>query len=424
MRLRHKLYGVSVLRGLLVFLCLLLPLPASALTLDGDWNGTLTTPNSQLRIMLRFKTVDGALHADLTSVDQNNIPVTASKVVLDGDKLTVEIAFLSSAYHGTVAADGASITGTWSQNGNNLPLDLKPGTIAPRKLVREPQPGDLTITTPTGTLAGTIWKAGDGKLAAVIITGSGPANRNGDSSVNGGRGTYRLIAEGLQAQGITALSFDKRGIGESMGALTSESALRVQTLADDVRAWAHELRTRTGARCVWLLGHSEGGLIAILAAKDNREICGIVSVAGMGRRLAVELREQLERTLPDRLKPDAFTTIDTLAKGQPVPNPPAPLMSLFRPSIQPYMMSELTLDPAALAHELKIPLLILQGDADRNVTLADANALAAARPDALLKILPGVNHAQRVADNEKATGPTPLAPGLTDTIADFLKAHR
>lgn len=411
-----------MLHRLLAVLCLLLPLPAFAASLDGDWNGVLTTPRAPLRLMLSFRTVDGVLHADLTSVDQRNIPVAASKVTLEGNELTVEIGFLAASYHGTVAADAKSITGLFHQGDNDLPLEFHPGTIAPRRIERAPQPGDLTITTPTGTLAGTIWKAGDSKLAAVIITGSGPANRNGGSPT-GGRDTYRLIAEGLQAQDISALSFDKRGIGESAGALTSESALRVQILGDDVRAWAHELKTRTGAPCVWLVGHSEGGLIAILAAADNKEICGIVTLAGMGRPLAVGLREQLDHNLPDRMKADAFATIDMLAKGQPVPNPPPQLMSLFRPSAQPYLMSELLVDPAAQAAKLKIPLLILQGDADVQVTLADAKALAAARPDATLKVMPGVNHSQRL-DKDNKGAPQPLAPGLIDAAAAFIKAHK
>jgi alpha-beta hydrolase superfamily lysophospholipase len=270
------------------------------------------------------------------------------------------------------------------------------------------------------TLFGTIWKAGDSKLAAVIITGSGPGNRNGDSTVNRASGTYRLIAEGLQAHGISALSIDKRGIGESAAAMPSEGVLRVQTYGDDIRAWAHELKARTAARCVWLVGHSEGALVAELATAGNADICGIVTMAGMGRKPADVLRAQLGQNLTEPLKSQAFAVIAALEKGQTVPNPPQELMGLFRPSVQPYMISELALDPAALLKDLKVPVLILQGDADVQVSVADAQALAAARPDATLKILPGVNHNQRL---DKAPRPAPLAPGLTETIAQFLKAH-
>lgn len=400
----------------------LVPLPASAQTLDGDWNGTLVTPGGTLRLLFHFQTSGGALRATIDSVDQNGGTMTATPVTLDKAKLTLTVAAVAGSYEGTLSADGKAIIGTWTQRGRSLPLNLAPGSIAPRRLVRAPQPGDLTIAAPGGILAGTIWKAGDGRPAALIITGSGPANRNGDSATNGGHGTYRLIAEGLQAHGITTLSIDKRGIGESAGAMASESALRVQTYGDDIRLWAAELKTRSGARCVWLIGHSEGGLVAELAAANNPDICGIVTLAGMGRSFGTLMREQLQRTLPPALLPKALSTIDALEAGKTVPNPPPELFALFRPSVQPYMLSEINLDPAALMAALKIPLLIVQGDDDQNVSLTDARALAAARPDATLKIMPGMNHSQRLTKDDTG-GPAPLAPGLTDTIAAFLKAH-
>jgi pimeloyl-ACP methyl ester carboxylesterase len=87
------------------------------------------------------------------------------------------------------------------------------------------------------------------------------------------------------------------------------------------------------------------------------------------------------------------------------------------------MMSEFAVNPAALLHRLKVPVLILQGDADKNVSVADAQTLAAARPDATLKVFPGVNHSQRIAKDDPGRGPGPLAPGIIEAIADFMKAH-
>ena len=397
---------------------LLFAMPAFAANLDGDWNGALDTPRGQhLRMLFHFRQDGGVLKTRFTSVDQAGASFDVDGK-LDGNHLTVVLPF-GATYDAVLAADGKTIAGTFTQR-VAMPLTLTPGGVTGTAL-HPPEPGDLTIQTPTGTLAGTILRRGP--IGAVIITGSGSANRDGNSTSNGGRGTYRAIAEGLAAHDITTLRFDKRGVGESAAAMSREDDLRFSIMADDVKAWAGELRKRIGARCVWLIGHSEGGLIALAAAQANPGICGLVLLASPGRPLAVLLHEQLDRQLPDDQKPAAFAAIDATAAGKPLGDVPPNLMALFRPSIQPYMRSEFALDPAAMAATLKIPTLILQGDADKNVSVADAKALARARPDATLKIEAGVNHSQRIAKDDPGSGPFPLAPGLVDTIAQFVKAH-
>lgn len=412
-----------MLRRLLLLLALLLPVPAAAQTWDGDWNGTLELPGgAHLRILFQFHHTPTAWEVTLTNVDLRSETFPPGKAMLDGKTLRMTVPALNGTYQGTLSEDGRKITGAWTQRGRSLPLDLMPGTIT-AAVLHQTEPGDLTIKTSTGTLVGTILKAGDGKLAAVIITGAGPANRDGNSPVNGGSGTYRDIAEGLAAQGITTLRFDKRGVGQSASAMRHEEDLRVQTYGDDVKAWAAELKRRIGASCVWLVGHSEGAFIAELAAEGNPDICGIVTMAGVGRSFYIGWREAMERVVPPDQRPPVVAVLDSLKAGQPVPNPPPIMMGAFRPGIQAYMMSEFAQDPAALLHRLKVPVLILQGDADTNVSVADAKALAAARPDATLKILPGVNHNQRIAKDDPGRGPGPLAPGITETIAAFMKAH-
>lgn len=413
-----------MLGRLLFLLGLLLSLPAMAQPLSGDWNGTLRIPNGGgLRILFQFRDTSSGLEVTPINVDVRGESYPAGTATLDGKTLSIAFPAQGSSYQGTLSDDGKAITGTWSQRGRSLPLDLARGTIT-AAVLHQPEAGDLTITTSTGTLAGTILKAGDGKLAAVIITGAGPANRDGNSPINGGRGTYRDIAEGLAAQGVTTLRFDKRGIGQSAAAMRNESELRIQTYASDVSAWAAELKKRTGASCVWLVGHSEGALIATMAAGGNPDICGVVTLAGVGRGMDTGWREAFARALPPDQQQRAGDVIEAIKAGQPVSDPPPMLMGAFRPSIQPYMISVFAQDPAALLHRLKVPVLILQGDADTNVTVADAKALAAARPDASLRIMPAVNHSLRIAKDDPGTGPGPLAPGIAEAIAAFMKAHR
>ncbi len=409
---------------LLLLLSLLGPLPAMAQTLDGDWNGTLNTPaGGQLRILFQFRNTPAGLAVTPVNVDLRSATFPPSIATLSGKNLAMVFPALNGTYNGTLSDDGKIINGSWTQRGQSLPLNLMPGTIT-AAVLHQPEPGDLTVPTPTGMLAGTILTAGNGKLAAVIISGAGPANRDGNSPINGGRGTYRDVAEGLAAQGVTTLRFDKRGIGQSAAAMRHESELRIQTSGDDVRALAAELKRRTGAPCVWLVGHSEGALIAKLAADGNKDVCGLVSLAGVGHSMDIGWREAMARAMPPDQKQRANEVLDSLVAGRTVPEVPPMMMGAFRPNIQPYMISVLAQDPAALLRRLKVPVLILQGEADTNVPVENAKALAAARPDATLKILPGVNHSLRLAKEDRGTGPGPLAPGVTEAIADFMKVQR
>ncbi len=287
-------------------------------------------------------------------------------------------------------------------------------------------PEAISLQTPTGTLSGTLISAG--KTAALIIAGSGPTDRDGNSALNLRCNVYRLLADGLAAQGVSSLRFDKRGVGASQAAMTAEADLRFQTYVDDARAWSHELAVRCGVESVWLIGHSEGALIAEKAAQNNAEICGLILISGAGRKASDVLREQLKTSLPDPLRQAAFDALSELENGRTIASPPPQLLGLFRPSVQPYMISWLSLDPAAILAALQQPVFILQGDTDLQVSVEDARRLSAARSDTHLAILNGVNHILKVAPSERAANiatysnpDLPLAPGVLDTILRWIK---
>ena len=291
--------------------------------------------------------------------------------------------------------------------------------------------GEVSIKTASGVLWGTLARVGEtpASPAAIIIPGSGPTNRDGDGPGIRPK-TLKLLAENLAGSGIASIRIDKRGIGASAAAMSGEADLRFQTYADDAKAWAKELRARTGAPCVWLIGHSEGALVGEVAAEENSDVCGLVLLAGAGRKAGDVLREQLAAALPEPLKPEAFAALAELEAGRTVAAPPPQLMALFRPSVQPYLMSWLPLDPAAILGRLKLPVLIVQGENDIQVSVADARRLALARPDAKLAILPGVNHVLKLAPAERAaniatyTDPNlPLAPGVGEVVADFISKN-
>lgn len=298
-------------------------------------------------------------------------------------------------------------------------------------LLSDPVSTAVSLPTDRAPLHGTLLAPSEPRAAALIIAGSGPTDRDGNSPLGVSASSYRLLAEGLAAHGVATVRTDKRGIAASAFAGGREEDLRFTDYADDARAWAAETARLTGQPCAWLIGHSEGALVALVAAsRDDEAICGLVLLSGAGRPIGVVLREQLAG-VPEPFLGQALAILAELEAARPVAEVPPQLAALFRPSIQPYMISWLPLDPAALVAAYDGPVMIGHGTTDIQVGVADAQALAAARPDATLKIWGGVNHllkiapADRVANAATYGNPNlPLAPGVVDDIAGFILQPR
>jgi pimeloyl-ACP methyl ester carboxylesterase len=282
-------------------------------------------------------------------------------------------------------------------------------------------------------LSGTLRKPSgvDRPPVVLLVAGSGPTDRNGNQA---GRepSELRQIAEALAERGIASLRYDKRAVGRSfVPAGFREQDLVIDTFVDDAASWVAWLNQRPDLGPVIVAGHSEGGVIAILLAK-RVPVAGIVLLATPGRRLGETTREQLRAAgLPPAILEEALTILAALERGESVPNVSPPLMPLLRPSVQPFMRSILTVDPAGELARLRVPVLVAQGGHDLQVSEADAAALLRARPDAtsfrslemnhVLKLTPAERAAQQLAYSDPKI---PLAPGLVDAMADFISAHR
>lgn len=290
---------------------------------------------------------------------------------------------------------------------------------------------------PDGPLKGTLLApaGGRGYPVMLIIPGSGPTDRDGDSPLGIKAAPYRLLAEALAQRGVATVRIDKRGMFASAAAAPDANAVVMSDYVDDTRSWVASIRRTTGVSCVWLLGHSEGGAVALDAADAMTDICGVIAVSTPGRPTGEVLRAQLHANPANApLSPQADAAISELEAGRRVDVsrlPPA-LQQLFRPAVQGFEISEFKLDPAALARRLNAPLLIVQGDADLQVGVDDARRLQAADPKAQLAILPGVNHVLKTAsvENRRANVATyadpglPLAPAVAPAIAGFIASHR
>lgn len=288
----------------------------------------------------------------------------------------------------------------------------------------------VQLDTGSGVLHGTLLVPdGAAKLPAVLIVpGSGPTDRDGNFPQMGGiNNSLKLLAEGLAKQGIASLRFDKRGIAASMAAAPAEKDLRIEHYADDAAGWIRRLRADPRFTRVVLAGHSEGALIGMLAAQ-RAPVDAYVSLAGIGRPFDVVLREQLKAQLPAPLFAESERVMGELLAGRTTTLDAPALVTLFRPSVQPYLISTMRYKPAELITQVRAPVLLVQGTVDIQVRVDDARLLQAARPDAKLVIVEDMNHVFKLVGKDKSLQmqsysrpDLPVAPRLVEAVAEFVR---
>ena len=284
----------------------------------------------------------------------------------------------------------------------------------------------VTLKTATGEIFGTLTipaiKANRYPIA-LIIAGSGPTDRDGNN-MSMKNNSLKMLAEALAKEGIASLRYDKRGIGESRKSGKSELELRFDDYVNDAKGWIDYLISNKQFSKVIVIGHSEGSLIGMIAAENK---ASFISVAGAGRSADLILKEQLSAQ-PKQIKDTCFAIIDSLKSGKTVEKVNPLLFSLFRPSVQPYMISWFKHDPQIEIKSIKNKSLIIQGTKDIQVSLTDAELLNKANLKSKLLVIENMNHIFKIVEGDRQANmatynnPTlPISQKMVDGIVEFMK---
>ena len=283
---------------------------------------------------------------------------------------------------------------------------------------------EVLLKTTTGNIAGTLLVQDDLNCVVLMVSGSGPTDRNGNNP-SMKNNSLKMVAENLYERGIASLRFDKRGLAASSEANIPEDDLRIETFSSDIEGWIKYLKTTLPGIKIPVLGHSLGSLQSIIALQDE-PVDYFISIAGPGRKGDIIIEEQLQRQPPfvlEACKP----ILDSLRTGKIYTDVDPMLLGLFRPSIQPYLISLFSYDPVAEIATLEIPVLVIGGDNDVQVPPKDAQLLSDAAKKGQLAIIPGMNHVLKNAPEDYgenlATYNDPdlaLSEGLVDIIVEFL----
>ncbi len=286
----------------------------------------------------------------------------------------------------------------------------------------------IKLSTDNGELYGSLTMAdAENSAVAIIITGSGPTDRNCNAGFSLYTNAYKLLAGQLAANGISTLRYDKRGVGKSVPAKIAESDLRFDRYINDAVQWLKLLKADKRFSKVYIIGHSQGSLIGMMAAQQTK-VDGFISISGAGRSIDLELKNQLKTKLPDKVYDEAAAIIDTLKAGQTAQSVNPYLYSLFRPSLQAYMISWMQCNPVSEITKLDIPMLLIHGTTDIQVSVDNAHLLHEAAPKAQLQLIEGMNHVLKDAPMEQkpnmatySNGTLPVNTQLVECLVKFMK---
>lgn len=395
---------------------------ASSPELEGNWDGAIKVPDDPIHIVVSFQEkeeLSGSISIPPQGVD--DYPLTVEEK--DG-----ELVFKMDAAGQTLTFKGeqedSKLSGTFTQAGQEFPFELS----KKEQTSDDNEDGEfLSIDTEEGTLYGELeTPESEGTFPVmIIIPGSGTTDRNGNTSM-GDNNSLKMVAESLAEHGIASLRYDKRGAGKNKDATTDEEDFRFDQFIADAKAWVDLLDADERFSRIGITGHSQGSLVGMIAAKEDT-VDVFVSLAGPGSSFDESILEQLGAQLPDNLLTESEDILQHLKEGEEVEDVSQALQSIFRPSLQPFLMSWMQYDPKEEIEALDIPTLIVNGTRDLQVSESEAEKLHEAKQDTDLLIIDTMNHVLKEAPDDRGgnmetywDSDRPLADGLMDGILDFL----
>lgn len=258
---------------------------------------------------------------------------------------------------------------------------------------------------------------------AIIIAGSGPTNRDGNQNFLKNNALKKL-AESLTDNGIASFRYDKRIVKQIRNGNVDKNIM-FDDFVNDARDVIEYFKALGTFNKIYVIGHSQGSLVGMLASKDTAD--GFISLAGAGNNIGDVLIEQVTKTAPI-FSEDTKRVVSSLKEGKTTTDYPLALTSLFGPDLQAFMINWMKYNPSEIIKELKIPILIINGTKDLQVSENEATLLKKANDKAILKIIENMNHVLFEIEgddleNSKSYNESfrPISPELITSITDFIK---
>ncbi|HSY40624.1 MAG TPA: alpha/beta fold hydrolase [Polyangia bacterium] len=436
-------------------------------SLEGAWIGTLHAGGANLRLLLKIRPAAGGWAATADSIDQHIADIPVDSVSVEGDKVKLILSSINGSYEARLAGD--TLIGTFTQSGVSLPLELVK-TAHPPVVTRRPQTPkrplpydelDVSVENAAArvTLACTRTEPrAKGPFGAVVLTtGSGPQNR--DEALMG-HSPFLVLSDAITRQGVAVLRCDDRGVFKSTGAFGTATTF---DFADDTLAEVAALRARPeiAPAHVGVLGHSEGGEIATIAAAKSRDVAFIVLLAGTalpGDQILDLQRGLMEQSsgmsaaeiadskanwdkafaIINAEKADAVATkrLRELYDGLPAATRAqfekvGGFETQVKEVLSPWFRTFLALDPRTFLARVKVPVLAINGARDWQVppsaNLPEMKKALAHDHDVTVQEMPGLNHLFQTAKTgspaEYGEIEETISPAVLTLVSGWIAHH-
>lgn len=263
----------------------------------------------------------------------------------------------------------------------------------------------------------------DKPILAIIIAGSGPTDRNGNQNFLKSNNLKKL-AERLSNNNIATFRYDKRIVKQIKNGNIDKNIMFDDFVTDAISVIEYFKETKAYSK-IYVIGHSQGSLVGMLAAKDRAD--GFISIAGAGQSIDHVIIDQIQKTA-QMYTEDTKRVFDMMRQGKTTPDYPQALSSIFDIEIQPFMMNWMQYNPQDVIKTLDIPILIINGTKDLQVTVEEATLLKEASHNAELKIVEKMNHVLFIIDgddleNSKSYNESArkISEDVVSAILDFIK---
>ncbi len=273
---------------------------------------------------------------------------------------------------------------------------------------------DGTILVPEGV---------EKPIIAIIIGGSGPTDRNGNQQMVNNN-SLKFLAQGLSEKGIATFRYDKRILKQMKARTLNEESISFDDFIEDAVAIVAYFKRSNSFSKIYVLGHSQGSLVGMLAAQTG--VDGFVSLAGAGQEIDDVIVDQLAKQAPG-LKDNARQAFDDMRANGIAVNYSPGLASIFRKQIQPFMLTWMRYDPKLEIAKLDMPVLLVNGEKDLQVQVSEAEILKSAKPDAEYLIIPQMNHILKkiegddIENSKSYNEPNrPVMPEVIELISAFI----